>query len=360
MARAKRLHIDLARPHRVVHALIEEFDEAVKAEGWDTARVERLRRELRGMTQRVLSEHGAGDLLSIRGNSLMTVVPCADPVEVRKLVRALRPEIQRMVPGVNVVWGISAAHDDPLDYKTANSEAHIALRAGRRMGGDQLGVYDQLGVVRLLLASDEDADLSEFVDEIIGPLIEHDRTRDAVLTTTLRAYFDSDCSQQVAAKRLYVHHKTLRYRLDRIEALTSLDLRRHEDPASGPTSRSRSTRSWRCATPAHRAKSPGPFCPYVPGRSRGICCDDDRDVSRGEENSMRPIRHVIAAGLLITALGAAPAGALTRHSTDGTEDLCPATKPLTDSQYKQQASLVRSYLGCRVSDDPGPSDPGKR
>ncbi|MDQ1565993.1 MAG: hypothetical protein QOF96_873, partial [Actinomycetota bacterium] len=27
----------------------------------------------------------------------------------------------------------------------------------------------------------------------------------------------------------YVHHKTLRYRLDRIEALTSLDLRRHED-----------------------------------------------------------------------------------------------------------------------------------
>jgi len=46
MARAKRLHMDLARPHRVVHALIEEFDEAVKAEGWDTARVERLRREL--------------------------------------------------------------------------------------------------------------------------------------------------------------------------------------------------------------------------------------------------------------------------------------------------------------------------
>jgi sugar diacid utilization regulator/GAF domain-containing protein len=229
MARANRLHMDLARPHRVVHALIEEFDEAVKAEGWDTARVERLRRELRGMSQRVLSEHGAGELLSIRGNSLMAVVPCDEPIAVRKLVRALRPEIQRMIPGVNVVWGISAAHENPLDYKTANSEAHIALRAARRMGGDQVGVYDQLGVVRLLLASDEDADLSEFVSEIIGPLIEHDRTHDAVLTTTLRAYFDADCSQQVAAKRLFVHHKTLRYRLDRIEALTSLDLRRHED-----------------------------------------------------------------------------------------------------------------------------------
>jgi sugar diacid utilization regulator/putative methionine-R-sulfoxide reductase with GAF domain len=229
MTRAKRLHIDLAGPHRVVHALVEELDETVRAEGWDTARVERLRRELRSMTQRILGEHGAGGLISIRGNSIVAVVPCAEPVEARKLVRSLRPEIQRMAPGVNVVWGISSAHENPLDYKTGNSEAHIALRAARRMGGDQLSVYDQLGVVRLLLASDEDTDLSEFVSEIIGPLIEHDRTHDAVLTTTLRAYFDSDCSQQVASKRLYVHHKTLRYRLDRIEALTSLDLRRHED-----------------------------------------------------------------------------------------------------------------------------------
>lgn len=45
---------------------------------------------------------------------------------------------------------------------------------------------------------------------------------------TLRAYFAADCSQQKAAKGLYVHHKTLRYRLDCIQALTSLDLRRHE------------------------------------------------------------------------------------------------------------------------------------
>src|SRR5207248_8711742 len=123
-------------------------------------------------------ENGTGELLSNRGNALVAVVPCAEPSDVRVLVRALRPEIQRLVPGVNVVWGISSAHENPLDYKSANSEAQIALRAARRMGGDQLAVYDQLGVVRLLLASGEDADLSEFVNEIIGPLIEHDRPHD--------------------------------------------------------------------------------------------------------------------------------------------------------------------------------------
>jgi hypothetical protein len=73
----------------------------------------------------------------------------------------------------------------------------------------------------------------------------------------------------------------------------------------------------------------------------------------------RVLAAFITAGLLTAALGVVPAGAQTRH-TAGTEDLCPATMPLTQSDYKQEASLLRSYLGCRTSDDPGPSNPGKR
>jgi hypothetical protein len=68
-------------------------------------------------------------------------------------------------------------------------------------------------------------------------------------------------------------------------------------------------------------------------------------------------RVVVLAALFTTALGVAPAVASTRPS-DGTDQLCPATKPLTESQYKQEASLIRAYLGCRVSDDPGPNNPG--
>lgn len=70
-------------------------------------------------------------------------------------------------------------------------------------------------------------------------------------------------------------------------------------------------------------------------------------------------RVLIAAGLFTAALGVLPAGALPNPAA-GTEELCPATKPLTESDHKHEASVIRSYLGCRVSDDPGPSDPGKR
>ena len=78
-----------------------------------------------------------------------------------------------------------------------------------------------------------------------------------------------------------------------------------------------------------------------------------------ERRGRRVVATFIGVGLLTAALGVAPAGALTRHIA-GTEDLCPATMPLTQSDHKQEASLLRSYLGCRTSDDPGPSNPGKR
>jgi DNA-binding PucR family transcriptional regulator len=124
---------------------------------------------------------------------------------------------------------VSGSREDPLDLQAAHREADVALLAAQRLGADGLAVHDELGVIRLLLASDSDPNLWAFVEDVIGPVVEHDRAHDGELIKTLRAYFAADCSQQEAAKQLYVHHKTLRYRLDRIEALTSLDLRRHDD-----------------------------------------------------------------------------------------------------------------------------------
>ena len=63
-----------------------------------------------------------------------------------------------------------------------------------------------------LLGSGDDPDLLTFIDEVTGPLLAYDRENDGSLIRTLRAFFDADCSQRVAAERLFVHHKTLRYR----------------------------------------------------------------------------------------------------------------------------------------------------
>ena len=74
-----------------------------------------------------------------------------------------------------------------------------------------------------------DADLGQFVKDTLSKVIAHDAKHHGVLTKTVRAYFQCNCAQQATARKLYVHDKTVRYRLNQFEALTGLDLNRHED-----------------------------------------------------------------------------------------------------------------------------------
>jgi DNA-binding PucR family transcriptional regulator len=102
-----------------------------------------------------------------------------------------------------------------------------AVRAAARLGLDRIAMYEELGVIRLIVSDDAD-DLDQFLHDIIGPLLDHDADRSSELVDTLRAYFAADYSHQDAAERLHIHHKTFGYRLSKIEALTSLDLRSHD------------------------------------------------------------------------------------------------------------------------------------
>lgn len=58
----------------------------------------------------------------------------------------------------------------------------------------------------------------------IEVLRELDRTRNTDYIATVRAFFDAACDLTVAAKLLYVHRNTLRYRIQRIAELSGLDL----------------------------------------------------------------------------------------------------------------------------------------
>ncbi|MEZ4634025.1 MAG: helix-turn-helix domain-containing protein [Caldilineaceae bacterium] len=59
------------------------------------------------------------------------------------------------------------------------------------------------------------------------PLIEHDENRNAELVETLEAFFACHGNLSQTATRLHIHRNTLTYRLERIAAITRLDL---DDP----------------------------------------------------------------------------------------------------------------------------------
>ena len=77
---------------------------------------------------------------------------------------------------------------------------------------------------RMLEELARSADLAPF-QELVWPLVEHDRERRSDLVRTLRAYFAAGGNASEAADRMFLHRNSLLYRLERIRKLTGLDLR---------------------------------------------------------------------------------------------------------------------------------------
>jgi sugar diacid utilization regulator len=60
------------------------------------------------------------------------------------------------------------------------AEAELALNLTRQIGGEaSVTLFDDLGVWRLMASNGSPAELQDFVDEWIGRLIAHDRTRNS-------------------------------------------------------------------------------------------------------------------------------------------------------------------------------------
>lgn len=225
--RAQHLGISLSGGLRVLHGRIENIEHLAAQHGWDTSEVDRVRRKVLRIVRTL---HGRGlALASLRGDLLVAVAADLDRPGAKNLVTDFSGAVHSELPELRLRWGVSREYHEAVDLPSALNEARTALSAAKRFGGQDVFLYEELGIVRLLLGSGDDPDLQTFVDEVTGPLLAYDRDNDGSLIRTLRAFFDADCSQKLAADRLFVHHKTLRYRLERIRTLTGLDLGRHED-----------------------------------------------------------------------------------------------------------------------------------
>src|SRR6266566_6072630 len=101
-------------------------------------------------------------------------------------------------------------------YASSPSDASASLFAG-------------LGVLQFLLEPAHRSDLDSYVTQVLGPLIAYDREHGSHLVDTVAAYLQCNCHLQRAAAALFVHHKTMSYRLARVSTLTGLRLDDQED-----------------------------------------------------------------------------------------------------------------------------------
>jgi len=116
--------------------------------------------------------------------------------------------------------GVSRPVTTPIGLATAYHQATKAMQIGRRIHGPgTITHFDSLGVFRLLSLIDDDDELRSFAFDSLGPLLRLDAAERDDLLRTLEALVECNLNVARAARRLYFHYNTLRYRITKLERL---------------------------------------------------------------------------------------------------------------------------------------------
>jgi len=113
------------------------------------------------------------------------------------------------------------------DARRAFHEARCALEAlalGNGVGHTRLATARDLGSFQLLLALQDSDTLKLFCDTLLAPIERGEGHYGGELMRSLEAFIEANGQWEAAARRLYCHRHTLRYRIRRIEELTGRDL----------------------------------------------------------------------------------------------------------------------------------------
>jgi sugar diacid utilization regulator len=121
--------------------------------------------------------------------------------------------------------GVGGPSADPAGFARSHAQAQLALKLQvATRSPDQVTMFEDLGVYRLLAEIENIGSVQDFVREWLGRLLEYDIAKGTQLVETLSEYLECGGNYDAAAKQLSLHRSTLRYRLQRIRVVSGLNL----------------------------------------------------------------------------------------------------------------------------------------
>ncbi|HYM96822.1 MAG TPA: PucR family transcriptional regulator ligand-binding domain-containing protein [Candidatus Sulfotelmatobacter sp.] len=229
--RARHVGYPLHGDHIVMLVDIDDFRGFNRTRQISEDAIQALKREfLRRVTGIVRASYPRA-LVQGRSDQVVSLLPLgAESGDHQARSHAIGMQVQQVIadwkPGFTVSVGFSGPTQAPGGVAGALREVTSVMESlARFKRWGQVVAVPELGLTGLLAAVTDER-LVDYSRRHLGPLIEHDTTRKGSLVPTLRAYLEAG-EQQQAAQRLRIHPNTLRYRLDRIREISSVDL---EDP----------------------------------------------------------------------------------------------------------------------------------
>ena len=122
--------------------------------------------------------------------------------------------------------GRDDSHADQYRYPyepTPYSVLERLAQSGRIRKKQVLG-YSDLGIYRLLFGVKDRRILEQFMESVLGALIQYDARNHTDYLDVLRRYLLTECSIQQTAEQMQVHRNTINYKLRQIREILQTDL----------------------------------------------------------------------------------------------------------------------------------------
>jgi len=150
----------------------------------------------------------------------------ADMDSVMQLVQAMDDTINNEL-GIDACLGIGSVKRGLINIRDSFREAQEAINLGlTQQNQGRIFFFQRLLLERFLQQVPRDL-RRQFYDLAFSDSLK--KVLNEEMLITISKFFDNNLNLSEAARKLYIHRNTLIYRLDKIQKVTGLDLRRFED-----------------------------------------------------------------------------------------------------------------------------------
>ncbi len=207
--RGASLNYDLTRPHAAWMV------EANKIPDWPAPLLD------------FVAEQGINAPFSRRDEGVLLFWPIDNAKSARELKNTANDFVKHVhnhYPSAELILGLARPAASPALWLQSQQQARESWRMGKAWKGSPVTYFGDLGLYQLLTALGDNAEARRFFRKTLGLLITHDKDHNGELVETLEGFFECHGNLSQTANRLHIHRNTLSYRLDRIAAITRLDL----------------------------------------------------------------------------------------------------------------------------------------
>lgn len=149
-----------------------------------------------------------------------------EPAVIQESLQAIYEALIMIFTDHRVKIGVGRHCFKPREYKVAFTEAQKALSFAESGFDRDEGVvyYHSMGLMGILQQPGNEQMLPLFVREKLGKLFDYSSQHNTDLIASLGCYLDHNCCTYSAARQLFIHPNTMRYRLKKAESIAGIDL----------------------------------------------------------------------------------------------------------------------------------------